>query len=277
MLGKQPSLTRSKQLYHLNFDGGNCELAKPDSGLDPYIDYFWLLTIEKPSLALEVIPDAAIDIVLSPDMPNFTALYFPTAEKFNINLEGPIQYAGICCHSDTAPELFGLDLAVLRGLEMGAETSETLGLTPLMADIQRVNTITSIAKRFDRFWLDQLSHINNTHPKNLKNKIARISHQDMINVVEGTIGSGSIASICNAIGISERQFRRLSNDLFGLSPKKLQRVLRLQAALAELLQSDAMQLKDLYYDDSHRIKELKHLTGYTPNQIRKMAENYNNL
>ncbi len=272
MLGTQPSLTNSKQLYHLKLEGGKCELAKPDLKLDLYVDYYWLLTIEEPSLVLEVIPDTAIDVVLSPDIRDFAALYFPTAEKFSIDLEGPIQYAGICCRSETAPGLFRLDFATLRKLHVGADTSENLKLAPLMEDIQCANTIKSVAERFDRFWLGQLAQINSE-----KIKKSRIDHEDMINVVEGTIGSGSIAGICDIIGISERQFRRLSNDYFGLSPKKLQRVLRLQAALDELLRSDAKQLLDLYYDDSHRIKELKHLTGCTPSQIRKMAENYNNL
>jgi len=51
MLGTQPFLSKSKQLYHFKMVGGKCELAKPDSKLDPYIDYYWLLSIEQPSLA----------------------------------------------------------------------------------------------------------------------------------------------------------------------------------------------------------------------------------
>jgi len=272
MLGTHSLATNSKQLYHLNLEGGKCELAKPDSKLDFYVDYYWLLTIQSPSLALEVIPDTAIDLVLSPDMPDFAELYFPTAEKFSIDLKGPIQYAGICCRSETASELFHLDFATLTNLHAGSDASKNLKIAPLMDDIQGLDTMNSIAQRFDRFWLNKINNINSE-----KIRTRRISHQDMINVVENTIGVGSIASICEIVGISERQFRRLSKSFFGLSPKKLQRVLRLQAALDELLRSDARQLQDLYYDDSHRIRELKLLTGCTPNQIRKMAENYNKL
>ena len=282
MLGFQPSLSKSKQLYHLQFVGGKCELAQPDVKLVRYVDYYWLLTIEQPTLVLEVIPDTAIDLVLSPDIRDFAALYFPTDKKFDIDLEGPIQYAGMCFRSQTAPELLRMDFAKLRQLQVGADTGESLNVIPLMEDIQRADTISSIVERFDRFWVAQLEQldcepITGTGTGTRTRTRTRISHQTMIDVVEGTIGSGSIAGMCEIIGVSERQFRRLSKDLFGLSPKKLQRVLRLQAALDELFHSDARQIRDLYYDDSHRIKELKRLTGCTPSQIRKMAEKYNIL
>lgn len=247
-------------------------MAKPDVKLDPYIDYYWLLSIEQPSLVLEIIPDTAIDLVLSPAIRDFAALYFPTDEKFTIDLEGPVQYAGICFRSETAPELIRLDFTTLSQLEVGIDTSETLKIATLMEDLQGVNNISSIADRFDRFWLAQLEQLDCA-----KSTTARISHQDLIDVVESAIGTESIADVYKVLGVSERQFRRLSRDLFGLSPKKLQRVLRLQAALDELFRCDAKQIQDLYYDDFHRIRELKRLTGYTPNRIRKMAKKYNNL
>lgn len=246
-------------------------MAKSDPKLEPYIDYYWLLSIEQRAMTLEVIPDTAIDLVLSPDIRDFAALYFPTDEKFNIDLEGPVQYAGICYRSETASQLFRLDFSTLTQLEVGVDTSETLKISTLMEDIQGISDITGLVDRFDRFWLSQLVQIDSK-----KSSSARISHEDLISVVESTIGTGSIAEICEILEVSERQFRRLSKELFGLSPKKLQRVLRLQAALDELFRSDAKQLQDLYYDDSYRIKELKRLTGCTPNQIRKMAEKYNN-
>jgi len=85
----------------------------------------------------------------------------------------------------------------------------------------------------------------------------------------------SIQSIAANAGLSERQFRRITSDLFGFSPKKIQRIMRLQTALQALFDTDITLLSDHYYDDSHRIKELKSLTGMTPGEIRQMAEKYN--
>lgn len=272
MLGSKASLTQSKQLYHLAHDGADCQLASPDAALHPYIDYYWLLSISQPTFTLEVIPDTAVDLVVSPDIPDFAALYFPVAEKFSIELEGPIRYAGICFHSTTAAELLRMELNQLTQLEIGVDTAQSLSIKPLMADIQGLDSISTLAERFDRYWLAQLDQIDTE-----KTPKARINHQQLINAIEGSVGSNSIATICKTLSVSERQFRRLSNDLFGLSPKKLQNILRLQTALEELFACEASQIRDLYYDDSHRIKELKRLTGCTPNQIRKMAEKYNKV
>lgn len=272
MLGSQTSLTQSKQLYHLVLDGADCQLAAADKALQPFIDYYWLLSILQQRFTLEVIPDTAIDLVLSPDIPNFAALYFPVAKRFSIDLEGPIHYAGICFHSAKAADLLRMEFNQLTQLEIGSDTAQSLHIKPLLADIQSLDSIDTLAERFDRFWLAQLQQIDTE-----KSSKVRINHQQLINAIESSVGSDSIATICDVLGVSERQFRRLSNDLFGLSPKKLQNILRLQAGLEELFACEPSQIRDLYYDDSHRIKELKRLTGCTPNQIRKMAEKYNNV
>ena len=155
------------QLYHLELDGGRCELAAPDPCLAQLIDYYWLLTVSAASIDLQVIPDAAIDLVISLDIEGFAALYLPVARMRTIPIGGPVRFAGVCFRPDR------------------------------------------------------------------------------------------------------------TRDLLGLGPKRVQRVLRLQAALAELLTSDEATEQDLYFDDSHRIRELKRLTGFTPGQIRRMAETYN--
>jgi len=270
MLGSQQLLTDSKQLYHLTLRGGRCELAVPKAELAPFIDYYWLLTIDQPRLVLQVIPDTAIDLVLSPGLADFAALYLPVSKPFAIELEGPIQYAGVCFRSATVAQLPGLEFNALRQLKVGMDTIESLNIRSLVADIQCVESIGSIAKKFNNYWLERLHGQGRSTDKQ-----TRVSHAAMLAMLEEATGSGSIAAICETLGVSERQFRRLSIDLFGLSPKKLQNVLRLQTALDELFRCEPRQLQDLYYDDSHRIRELKRLTGCTPRKIRRMAEKYN--
>lgn len=271
MLGSQPSLLTAKQLYHLELSGGACELGLPDARLHSYIDYYWLLTIEQPELHLEVIPDTAVDLVVSPELSEFAVLYFPVAEKFTLKLQGPIRYAGTCLRSATAAQLLHNSLSSLSQLNAGKDTVDALLLEPLVSGIQQKNSMSDVSDVFDQYWLGQLE----LEPP-LCSEPARLSHDELIGVLEHSLGSSSIASVCSALGISERQFRRLSNDLFGLSPKKLQNIMRLQTALDELFHCDSEQLQDLYYDESHRIRELKRLTGCTPKQIRQMAEKYNN-
>lgn len=270
MLGSQPSLTKSRQLYHLNVDGGNCELAAPDIKLIHYIDYYWLLTIERPSLVLEVIPDTAVDLVISPDIPGFAALYFPVSEKFSIALQGPVHYAGICFRSARVSDLLQLEFNTLAQLSIGADTIQNLKIEPLLAGIQNTRSINYLTKQFDNYWLSRLD------PNSYSSKTqSRISHHELIRALESSVGLDNIVGICTTLGVSDRQFRRLSNDLFGISPKKIQNIMRLQSALNELFQCEQNQIQDLFYDDSHRIRELKRLTGCTPKQIQQMAEKYN--
>jgi len=271
MFGPNPTSNKPIQLYHWTLDGGECVLDTPNSKLIPYVHFYWLLTISAPSLNLEVIPDTAVDLVLSPTMPDFAALYFPVNEKFQLPLQGPIQYAGICFKSTTATDLLDHDLDQLRDLSFGSDTISTIDISSLISAAQGLRSMADFSRVFDQFWLQRI-----TPQKPRPQPTRTLSHAELMVAVEESMGAGSIPSICKALAISERQFRRVSNELFGLSPKKLQNVLRLQSALTELLTADSRQLQNYYYDDSHRIRELKRLTGFTPKELRGMAEKYNN-
>jgi AraC-like DNA-binding protein len=270
MFGSQHLKINAKQLYHLSLEGGTCELAAPAPELSRVIDYYWLLTIKVPSLVLKIIPDAAVDLVVSPNLSDFAALYFPVSTPYEITLEGPVQYSGVCFRAESVSEILGPSVAALKQLSIGKETLESLQLLPLLRGVRQYRSISTLTKFYNQFWQHRLAQV----PVN-ENSGGRITHRELIAALDDAMGSDSLAEICESLEVSERQFRRLSVDLFGLSPKKLQRILRLQAALSELFHADANQLRDLYYDDSHRIRELKRLTGYTPGQKRRLAEKYN--
>jgi len=89
------------------------------------------------------------------------------------------------------------------------------------------------------------------------------------------LDAGSVQKVTKEIGLSERQFRRTIYSISGLSPKKVQRIVRLQQLLHELFTSESFISEDGFYDDAHRIKELKELAGLTYGEIRKMSEIYN--
>ncbi|MFK7992947.1 MAG: DUF6597 domain-containing transcriptional factor [Granulosicoccus sp.] len=270
MLNSQDFPTAAKQLYHMQLEGGRCDIAPPDSRLAKYIDYYWFLTVSANSLNLDVIPDTAMDLVLCPEVDNFAALYFPVTEKFSILLEGPIQYAGVCFKSAEVTDVFGLELRQLRQLSNGKETADALGIQLLSTRIQAIDSMCECRGIFDEFWL---SFISSTQPA--RGVGPRFDYRKVLSALEETVGESCIQDICQSMGISERQFRRCSNELFGFSPKKMQNVIRLQATLTELLAGAPHQVNDLFFDDSHRIRELKRLTGLTPREIRQMAEKYN--
>jgi AraC-like DNA-binding protein len=95
--------------------------------------------------------------------------------------------------------------------------------------------------------------------------------------MQQTLGDNGVSAIAARFDLSDRQFRRILTNMFGFGPKKVQRIVRLQLALRDLMQSKAGATLDGYYDDPHRIRELRLLTGMTPGDIRRMAEIYNQL
>lgn len=259
------------QLYHLKLPGISCQRKIPLPQLQAFIFYYWVLYIDAEQIDLEVIPDNAIDLVLSPEIDDFSALYFPSAEKYKIPLTGPAVYAGISFKAEKAADCLNFELAALKAFSPGQATTNSLMLSPLVNSIQGCSDTASITALFDHYWKQRLRQ-RLTMPVNGG---ASLNHERWVEAIHQSLGSGSLQKIATKLGLSERQFRRVSTRLFGLSPKKVQRVLRLQAAVSELFSADRLTIENHYFDDSHRIKELKKLTGLTPGNIRKMAEKYN--
>ncbi|MBX2837687.1 MAG: AraC family transcriptional regulator [Gammaproteobacteria bacterium] len=251
------------QLYHIGSHGLTCELAEPDDALKHHIHYYWLMQVGDQSVDLEVIPDAATDLVMSPELPSFSGVYLPTTEKFTIPLNGPIHYAGICFHSETAPALLRASVEQIRTLDLGVETTKKLGLGSLIESILGITDIEQLRNLFDTFFRHRLDkNALTVRPAILRN---------LVDNLEPT----SISEIASRVGVSERQFRRTATNLTGLSPKQLQRILRLQTSLHAMFDQYSGPDTDNFYDDSHKIKEIKKLTGLTPGQIKKLAEKYN--
>ena len=224
--------------------------------------YYWLLDIETPRIELDVIPDNAVDLVFSPQIEDFSMLYFPADAHFSIPLTGPVYYAGVCFKVDQASYFFARSLQELRELPAGEETTDALNLGELLSQIRNCFEPSKIAECLNHFFLQY---------RPSESPLSTSIFEQFLNSAEPEC----VKRLAQQSGISERQFRRLTTDLFGLSPKKILGIQRLQAALRELLEADKPTLDDHYYDDSHRIKELKKLTGLTPGEIRRMAEIYN--
>ncbi|MGI9319054.1 MAG: DUF6597 domain-containing transcriptional factor [bacterium] len=251
------------QLYHIQAEGVYCQLLAPASELSNIVHYYWLLHIEYEKVSLKVIPDAAIDLVLSPELKNFSIIYLPAVKGFSIPLEGPIHYAGICFNAVSAMQLFSATLDELNELEPGLGTTTNLGLEKLVHSIQGVCEISHLGRLFDL----HLTDICGPEKVNFDPSISEF----FINSLE----PHSISEVANRLGVSGRQLRRTTTSLIGLSPKKIQRILRLQSALHELFNNGGKPLSDSFYDDSHRIREVKQLTGMTPGKLRRLAEKYN--
>ena len=96
--------------------------------------------------------------------------------------------------------------------------------------------------------------------------------KNTVDTILSTRGSSPIASIHKNDLSKRRQIERKFFDKVGISPKKLGKVIRLQAALKMLLNGETESLTQLaydndYYDQAHFIKDFKEYTGTTPKEF----------
>lgn len=257
------------QLYQIDTNL-NCQIALPDQTLLALIHYYWALSIPDGEHRLEVIPDNSVDLVLSPQQPGFSAVYCPAPERFQIALHGPMTYIGICMPSASVGKVLQYEISQLRELRPGADTTHQLHTTDLITAISSLRTLPEIVPHLETHLAQRLR----CHTQ-LQSLAESLDVGLYLHSMESAIGESGIADVAAELGISERHFRREMSHQFGYSPKKVQRVMRLQAALRELISLHRAGAEDGYYDDSHRIREIRALTGMTPGQIRQLAEIYN--
>ena len=169
-------------------EGGHCELISPEKALRDAIDYYWLLTITAPQLDLEIIPDAALDLVLCPTIDNFAVVYPPAETKFKIPLQGPIQYVGICFQSAAAPMLLNTDINDLRTLSFGSDTILTLNIETLVQSTQGHTSLETLQPVLNDFWRnrldDQPTHSQSTEKKSNQSSEGPIqnAHKQRLNL-----------------------------------------------------------------------------------------------
>jgi AraC-like DNA-binding protein len=81
---------------------------------------------------------------------------------------------------------------------------------------------------------------------------------------------GSVGSVADSVGLSERQFRRRSLEAFGYGPKTLARILRLNSAV-DLARAGVgyaeVAVASGYADQAHLARDVRSLAGVTLTQL----------
>jgi len=148
------------------------------------------------------------------------------------------------------------------------------------------NTAVPLERLFGRDGKDIEEKILNAHSVKerinlieifLLNKLERLETIDhIVRSTVNTLLTGneqiSIDELSDQINVSRRQLERKFYLAVGMSPKKLLKILRLQAALHNLLTKGSSTFTSLayendYYDQAHFIKDFKELVGVTPKEF----------
>jgi AraC-like DNA-binding protein len=93
--------------------------------------------------------------------------------------------------------------------------------------------------------------------------------------VLATAESGAVEQAAALTGVSQRQFRRLFEEIYGVSPKRYQRALRVDRMIRQLhpmpWERDPHEDEGIAFSDQpHAIREFRAMTGLTPGEYVKL-------
>ena len=144
----------------------------------------------------------------------------------------------------------------------------------------------------DKSYLQIEEQIANARDINLKVKLLKQFLYDLflkndsdlifeycVNKITHSEGNVSIKQLANETGYSSRWLNVKFDERLGISPKSLCSILRFHYFYSAMIKKDERVLKsktffDLYYDQSHFIKDFKRFTGLTPTQFVSMNNNF---
>jgi AraC-like DNA-binding protein len=228
----------------------------PRLALRHWVLGYWEHVVREGTHTIRVLPDACVDITCD----------LSRAEAPLAYIVGPQSEAAM--HEVVAPtRLFGARLhplaaAMLVGPHLGELTNGWQPLERFIGQpaVELANRLASgeaeVAGVFDAFFSEHLLG-RDADTRLIKSLDAIFASQ----------GRASVTELACAAGTTERTVRRMFEKQVGLTPKRLARIVRVQAALRRMEGNPdcAMIAADLgYSDQSHLIREMNALLGDTP-------------
>lgn len=184
----------------------------------------------------------------------------PTMSATHFDVDGPLQTLGIA--------LLPLGWYALTGLDASDHADSLLDGTQLGDGygvmLEKLRTIDEPQAAVNMLWDFLRARFRSLGD----------SHTDFVNAADSWLAdenSPRVEALIEATGLSARQVARLTNRLYGASPKLLARkyrALRVASLIAGTDEDWRDVIGDAFYDQSHFIRELKHFVGVTPHQLK---------
>lgn len=212
------------------------------------------------SINNNILPDACIDIVIDFTHKNISFAGF-SSETEILKLDEEIDFLGVRMKPGTFYTIFNITAdKIMDTPQSFAKIEEYFDLTPIFHKFSSEERI--------EYFKDYL----------LK-KIFLKPNTDFIQLVEEIYENPQdkkVLLIANKLGCNQKQLFRLFKKHYGVSPKVLLNILRLQRCLTLMIEEE-ISLIDIaqecgFYDQSHFIKEIKRYTNISP---LKFLENVN--
>ena len=96
----------------------------------------------------------------------------------------------------------------------------------------------------------------------------------MVGYIKENIGRLGVNKLAERFHITPRTLQRRFKNEFGISPKNYMQLIRINAAVSMLSSGAYCSMTELayysgYYDQSHFIKDIKHICGVLPRNLMK--------
>jgi AraC-like DNA-binding protein len=225
----------------------------PDKNLRPFIECYWIHSDDlSPHI---VLPDGCIDIVF-----NDAAGSVVGTMTTPLLVQPSGDFVGVRFRSGKASMFFDFDASELTDQK-----------TELQNIAGRDGSIL-IEKLFDAQDLSRKIEILNA---NLSSWFTNKSNEKVDYVIQKIIqsqGNISINSICRSLDLSRQHLARLFQEYVGIRPKQFARVIRFQALLKNVRQTQKVNWANEaamlgYYDQAHLITDFRQFSGTSPEKF----------
>lgn len=258
------------------------EYLPPPPDLRPYISTYYLFETDEPHFAdIERADVAQLRVFLSgsgeltfPDgkcYPNFSfSLFGPRMSASSVTLTGPVR-------------LFGVGLLPAGWSALTKSSAADYANALVDASIMvGVNTHEAVAKLSAMTTIAEMAEAMTETARQFEARAEKVPHW-FIRAVDEWIEqrlSPDVVDLEKATGLSRRQIEKMTKQIYGASPKLLQRKYRaLRTANAISNGNGDWQdfIDDAYYDQSHCIREIKEFVGITPGAIKEHSSRLSKL
>ncbi|NVK09007.1 MAG: helix-turn-helix transcriptional regulator [Tenacibaculum sp.] len=250
---------------------------KPSKYLSPYIDRYFVCSQTK-SLPL-ILPGTGLEVLFHIDTPlsinnkklDVAHIICPR-EKLIFDSTNNVNYISVRFHSGGFRHFTSIPHTQIVNQYLSVEEIWNNEGRELLEILYSLPSIEEKIKLIDFFLCNQLK----------KHHFSTIVNWDLIiKTLYKNFNSISLHELAYHSNLSYRQFERLFKQKFGVSPKKFQRITKLQKTVKQVLLSSnkhylSTALDNGYYDQSHFIKEFQSFTNLKPSQyfVTKNFENH---
>lgn len=241
-----------------------------DERLASHVAGYWTLSVEEPPARLRVVPDGRIDLVFDLDLAE-AHVGGAIDEPFDAVHERPTHLLGATLLPGAAAPLLGIAVGALP-----AGWQPLAGLVGPAAGVlaRRLGEAPSLIARLALIETFLMARLGRTDER----------VERAVRAIDEQAGSVEIEGLGRRSGASPRNLSRLFHEWVGLSPKRLARIVRAQAALRRLAGPSPPDLAALaaelgFADQAHLTREVRALAGTPPSKLaetfKRTADSFN--